>query len=168
MHALRRSLLASALALLALPAASPAANSTSNVSGLVGTELSLSVAAPSAMTLTHTPTSNNNQTSSVVTVTSTQPSWTLSIADNNSGSDAGHMLKTAGSGVATIGTPLSGALEWSSNGGSSFSNLGSSSATVGSGNLVDTKTVTYRQALTPTEDVSAADTFLLTVKYTVT
>ncbi len=156
-------ILAALTAALAAPAASQAATSTSPVTGTVGTELSLSVAAPGAMTLSH---AAPGTTSSLVTVTSTQASWTLSIADNNAATNSGRMLKTAGTGTAAVGTPLANALEWSPD-GTTFANLGATNATVGTGALVGTKTVTYRQALGASENVSAGDAYALTAKYTV-
>ena len=148
---------------LALPASSLAATSTSLVAGTVGTELSLAVASPAAMAFSH---SSPSTASSLVTVTSTQALWTLSIADNNSGANAGRMLKTAGIGPAAVGTPLAGALQWSPN-GSTFSDLSASDATVGTGSLVGTKNITFSQALGATENVSAGDAYALTAKYTV-
>ncbi|MDQ3720874.1 MAG: hypothetical protein M3350_08880 [Actinomycetota bacterium] len=65
-----------------------------------------------------------------------------------------------------MGTPLANALEWSPD-GTTFANLGATNATVGTGALVGTKTVTYRQALGASENVSAGDAYALTAKYTV-
>lgn len=143
-------------AVLAAPASAPAATSSSVVTATVGSELSLAVAAPAAMTLTH---ASPGAASSLVTVTSTQPSWTLSIADNNTGANAGHMLKTVGS------TPLQNALQWSPD-NSTFSELSGTPATVGTGSLVGTKTVYFRQSLGATESVAAGDNYTMTVAYT--
>lgn len=151
------------VAALALPAASQAADSTSVVSGAVGTELSLGVASPAVLSFSHAAPAT---TSSLVTVTSTQASWTLSISDDNTGLDAGRMLKTAGAGPAALGTPLANALEWSPD-GSTFAALSGTPATVGTGALVGTKTVTFRQALGAAENVTAGDAYALTAKYTV-
>ncbi len=152
-----------ALVALALPSTAHAADSTSQVAGVVGTELSLAVAAPSVMAFSH---ASPSTASSLVTVTSTQASWTLSISDNNTGANAGKLLKTAGLGAASVGSPLAAALQWSPD-GTTFSDLTGTPATVGTGSLIDTKTVTFRQALNATEDVSAGDTYALTAKYTV-
>jgi hypothetical protein len=142
---------------LALPASALAATSTSVISATVGSELSLAVATPGLMTLTH---STPGSASSLVTVTSTQPSWTLSIADQNTGAGAGHMLKALGA------TPLLSALQWSPD-NSTFSDLSGAPATVGTGSLIGTKTVYYRQALGAAETAAAGDSYLLTVAYTV-
>ena len=150
-------------AALALPSAAQAAETTSVVSGLVGTELSLAVGAPAVMSFSHAaPTT----ASSLVTVTSTQASWTLSVSDNNTGANAGKMLKTAGTGAAALGAPLTNTLEWSPD-GTTFASLSGTPATVGTGALVGTKTVTWRQSLAATENVTAGDTYALTAKYTV-
>jgi hypothetical protein len=143
---------------LALPGSALAATSTSIVSATVGSELSLAVATPGVMTLTHsTPGSAN----SLVTVTSTQPSWTLSIADQNTGAGAGHMLK------ALTSTPLQNALQWSPD-NSTFTGLSGTPATVGTGSMIGTKTVYFNQPLGAAESVAVGDSYLLTVAYTVT
>jgi hypothetical protein len=149
---------------LILPTSALAANTTSLVTGTVGTELSISAATPAVMTLTHATAGTTNQ---VVTVISTQASWTLSIADNNTGTNAGHMLKTAGTGSATTGSPLNLALGWGTSSGGPFNNLTGSAATVGTGSLVGTKTVYLQQALNELEQVTAGDTYSLTLNYTV-
>ena len=136
--------------------------STSLVTGTAVSELSLVVATPAAMNLTHTAPAT---TSSLVTVTSTNLAWTLSIADNNAATNAGKMLKTAGPGAPAVGTPLANPLQWSSD-ATTFSDLSGSNATVGAGALVGTKTVTLRQALGATEAVTAGDAYALTLKYT--
>ena len=162
MRLIRASLIL-AVAALALPAASQAATSTSTVSGLVGTELAVSAATPSTLSFNHTTPAT---ASSVVTVTSTQLSWTLSVADNNTGTNTGHMLKTAGGGTAAVGSPLATALQWAPD-ASTFADLSGTNATVGTGTLVGTKTVTFKQALDAAENVTAGDSYQLTVKYTV-
>ena len=146
-----------ALAAVAAPGTASAATTTSVVGAVVGSELSLAAATPAAMTMTH---STPGTSSSVVTVTSTQLSWTLSIADNNTGANSGHMLKTVGA------APLAGALEWSPD-NATFSSLSGSPATVGTGSLVGTKNVYFRQALGASEDVAAGDNYTITVAYTV-
>ena len=150
-------------AVLALPSAAQAVDTTSLVTGTVGTELSLAVAAPAAMSLSHAAPAT---TSSLITVTSTQVSWTLSVSDNNTATNAGKMLKTAGTGVATLGAPLTNALQWAPD-GTTFSSLSATPATVGTGTLVGTKTVTWRQALAATENVTTGDAYALTAKFTV-
>lgn len=152
-----------AIAALAVPSAAQAADSTSLVTGVVGTELSLAVAAPTVMSFSH---ASPTTASSLVTVTSTQASWTLSISDNNTGANAGKLLKTAGTGAAPVGDPLAGALQWSPD-GTTFTDLSGTPATVGTGSLIGTKNVTFRQTLDATDDVTAGDTYALTAKYTV-
>lgn len=150
-------------AVLALPAGAQAVETTSLVTGTVATELSLAVAAPAAMSFSHAAPAT---TSSVITVTSTQVAWTLSVSDNNAAANSGKMLKTAGTGVATLGAPLANALQWAPD-GTTFSSLSGTAATVGTGTLVGTKTVTWRQALGATENVTTGDVYSLTAKYTV-
>ncbi len=158
-----RAALLTAVAALALPAGAQAADSTSTVTGTVATELSLSVAAPAAMAFSHAAPAT---TSSLVTVTSTQTLWTLSISDNNTVTNAGKMLKTAGTGAAAVGTPLANALQWAPD-ATTFAALSGTPATVGTGTLVGEKTVTFKQALNATENVTAGDAYALTAKYTV-
>jgi hypothetical protein len=155
----RSSLIAAATmaAALAAPGSALAVGGTSPVSATVGTELSLAAATPSLMTMTH---ATPGTSSSVVTVTSTQASWTLSIADNNTGTNAGKMLKSVGS------TPLTNALQWSPD-NSTFNNLTASAVSVGSGALVGTKTVYFKQSLAAADATAAADNYALTVAYTV-
>jgi hypothetical protein len=157
---LRRFGLLSLVAIVATAALSGtalAASTTSIVTATVGSEVSLAVGTPAVMSLSH---STPATSSSLVTVTSTQPSWTLSIADANTGANAGHMLNAVG------GAPLAGALQWSKD-GSTFSDLSATPATAKTGSLVDTQTVWFRQALGATEDVTLGDLFQLTVGYTV-
>lgn len=129
----------------------------------MGTDLALGVSTPATLALSHAAPAT---ATSVATVTSTQLSWTLSISDNNTGVNAGHMVKTAGTGAAATGAPLAGALEWSPD-AATFSPLSGAPATVGTGTLVGTKTVTLRQALDASEDVTSDDVYSLTAKYTV-
>jgi hypothetical protein len=161
MPSFRRLPLVAVLALgaaLLAPSTAPAATGASVVNATVGSELSLAIAVPAPMILTH---STAGSASSLVTVTSTQLSWTLSIADSNTGANAGHMLKAAD------GTPLQNALLWSAD-NSTFSALSGTPATVGTGSLVGTKMVYFRQPLAPTESVATGDNYTLTVAYTVT
>jgi hypothetical protein len=157
-----------ALALIA-PAGAAAAtsSSTSDVTGIAGTELALAAATPAAMTLTHSATPPT--ATSVVTVTSTSLSWTLSISDQDaSGSGtSGRMDKVNCGTGALLGGSLLSPLQWSPN-GTTFADLSGTAATVGTGSLVDAKTVTYRQSLGATEDVAVGDCYKLTATYTVT
>jgi hypothetical protein len=157
MRLIRASLLAS-LAMLALPATSMAVDTPSTVSGTVAPELSLAVATPAAMAFSHgAPTAS----SSLVTVISTQASWTLSISDA-AASNAGHMRK-----VGAASTVLANPLQWSTD-GATFNNLSGSPATVKTGGLVDTANVTYKQTLASGENVAAGDVYNLVATYTVT
>jgi hypothetical protein len=159
-----RLLLFAVLASMALPSVASAADTkTSAVTGTIGDELSLAVATPALLTFTHT---TPGTASSLATVTSTHASWTLSIADNNSGTNSGHMLKTAGAGAAAVGTPLNNALQWKSTG--SYADLTGSGATVKTGSLIGTATIDYEQSLGASENVTLSDAYLVTVKLTVT
>jgi hypothetical protein len=150
------------LGLAIVPASASAVSVPSTVSGTVATELSLSIATPAAMNLTH---ATPGSSSSVVTVTSTNPTWTLSIVDTNGGTSAspGHMNKVGSSSVF-----LQDPLQWSSNGGSTWNNLSGTAATVGTGTLVGTKTVNYQQSLGASEGVTSGDSYTISVTYTAT
>jgi hypothetical protein len=145
-------------AALLAPSAASAASSSSVVDATVGSELSLGIAVPAPMILTH---STAGSSSSLVSVVSTQLSWTLSIADSNTGANAGHMIR------ASDGTPLQNPLLWSAD-NTTFSALSGTPAPVGTGALVGTKMVYFRQPLAPTESVKTGDNYTLTVAYTVT
>ncbi len=164
--------LAFALSVLAAGLIAPAGalattdSSTSAITGTAAPELSLAVASPAALVLTHaTPAT----ATSVVTVTSTSPSWTLTISDQDgSGSGtAGRMDKVNCIGGALLGGSLTNALQWSPD-GTTFTSLSGTPATVATGSLVGATTVTYKQSLGATEAVTAADCYSLTATYTVT
>jgi hypothetical protein len=160
MSVMRRALCAAVLGALALPGSALAADATSSVSGAVGSELTLAVATPAAMTMTH---ATPGTTSSLVTVTSTSPSWTLSIRDA-SATTPGQMDRVTGSGPASLTNPL----EWKLNSSGSYNNLSATAATVTTGSLVGTALVDLRQSVGATEAVNATDTYSLTATYTVT
>jgi hypothetical protein len=161
----RVSRIASAIGAMAavavLPATAGAASTTSVVTGVVGSELSLSAATPSNIALTH---AVAGTASSVITVTSTQTSWTLKIKDAGA-TTPGQMDKT--SGAAGSPSSLANALDWRLTAGS-FAALSGSDATVTTGSLVGTATVDFRQALGATEGVTDGDVYSLTATYTVT
>jgi hypothetical protein len=158
MGVMRTALVAAALGLLALPGSALAADTL--VGGTVGSELSLAVATPAVMTLTH---ASPGTTSSLVTVTSTAPSWTLKVSDG-SGTTPGFMDKITGGGPASLANPL----EWKLSSAGTFNNLSATPATVTTGSLVGAALVDFRQALAATDDVAAADTYNLTATFTVT
>lgn len=159
MRVMRKALCAAVLGAMALPGSALAADTTSTVAGAIGSELSLAVAAPAVMTMTH---STPGTASSLVTVVSTSPSWTLSIRD--AGSSPGLMDKVTGTGPGALSNPL----EWSLNGSGTFANLTASPATVKTGAFVGTALVDFRQSIATSEAVNAADTYNLTATYTVT
>jgi len=157
---MRKALCAAVVGALALPGSALAVDSTSVVSGAVGSELSLAVAAPAVMTMTH---STPGTSSSLVTVTSTSPTWTLSIRDAGATSP-GLMDRVSGSGPIALSTPL----EWKLSTSGTYNDLTSSAATVKTGSLVGTAQVDFRQPLGASENVNAADVYNLTATYTVT
>ena len=159
MGVMRKALCAAVFGALALPGSALAVDTTSTVSGAVGSELSLAVAAPSVMTLTH---STPGTASSLVTVTSTSLSWTLSIRD--AVTTPGLMDRVLGSGPDTLTNPL----QWKLSTSGTYNDLTASAATVKTGSLVGTALVDFRQALGASEPVQAADTYNLTATYTVT
>lgn len=152
-----------ALAALAVPSSAAAASSssTSDLTGTVISELSLAVGTPGLLNLDHSP--SGATTSSLVTVTSTSPTWTLSVSDADA-TTPGRMDACGGTGTPAS---LANALQWAPD-GSTFADLTGTPATVGTGSLIDTETVTYKQVLDPGEDVTFGDCYQLTATYTVT
>lgn len=160
MGVMRKALCAAVLGALALPGSALAVDTTSTVSGAVGSELSLSVAAPSAMTMTH---ATPGSTSSTVTVTSTALSWTLSIRDAGA-TTPGYMDRVTGTGPAGLANPL----QWKLGSSGTYNNLSATAATITTGSLVQAVQVDFRQTLGASEAVTATDTYGLTATYTVT
>ncbi len=160
MGVMRKALCAAVLGALALPGAASAAETTSDVSGTIGSELSLSASAPAAMVMTR---AAAGTATSELTVSSTQPLWTLSIRDA-SATTPGHMDRVTGTGPASLANPL----QWSLSGSGQYYNLSGTPATVKTGALVETMNLDFRQTLGATEGVAAADTYKLTATYTVT
>ena len=159
MRVMRKATIVAAVGMLALPASALAVDTTSQVTGAIGSELSLSVATPAAMTMTH---AQAGATSSLVTVTSTELSWTLSIRDA-SATTPGQMDRLTGTGPSSLASPL----QWRLSGASSYNNLSGTAATVKSGTLIDTALVEFNQPLGASEAVNATDTYGLTATYTV-
>ncbi|MDX6649911.1 MAG: hypothetical protein QOJ97_1862 [Solirubrobacteraceae bacterium] len=160
MGVMRKAIVPAVLGALALPGSALAIDTTAPVGAAVGSELSLAVATPAVMTLTH---STPGTASSLVTVTSTQPSWTLSIKDAGA-TTPGLMDRVVGTGPSSLANPL----EWKLSTAGTYNNLSASPATVTTGSLVGTATVDYRQPLSATEAVNAAETYSLTATFTVT
>lgn len=142
-----------AAAALAAPSGALAVDSTTTVSGTAGTELSLAVTTPGAMTFTP---STDGTTSTTATITSTASSWTLSILE---AADA--VTAVAGDGKLgdTLGNKLASPLEWKLGTASAYTNLSGTAATVGTGTLTDTRTVDFRQQIGATEDVTAGTAY---------
>jgi len=160
MSVMRRALCAAVLGVFALPGSALAIDTTSDVTGAVGSELSLAVATPAAMTFTH---ATPGTTTSLVTVTSTALSWTLSIRDAGA-TTPGQMDRVTGSGPATLTNPL----QWKLSTASTYNNLSGTAATVTTGSLVGAVLLDFRQPLTASESVQFGDTYGLTATYTVT
>jgi hypothetical protein len=158
-----------ATAALAGGASAQAATTSSLVTSAVGPELSLAIAAPAAMLMTH---AAPGTTTANVTVTSTG-AWTLAIKDAQStpvtpgvtDTTAGRMDKCA-AGILTAGTSLTNALQWKT-GANAFTALTGVDATVLTGSLVSSVPVDFQQSLGATEAVNAGDQYCLTVAYTV-
>lgn len=150
-----------AVAAFGAPSAALALDTDSTVSGTAGTELSLAVATPAAMTFTP---STDGTSSSVVTVTSTQASWTLSVLEKGAGNPV-----VAGDGklAATVGgAALANPLKWKV-GATAFTALTGTAATVSTGTLVDTRTVDYLQEINATESITAGDAYSAILTYRV-
>lgn len=150
------------LALAALPAVAPAATTTSDVTGVVGTELSLAVSAPALMSFTP---STDGTSSSAVTITSTT-SWTLTIADAGA-TTPGQMDKVDCVTRTALGGSLANALQWADAAAGTSGNLSATPATVATGSLVSVRTVGYTQPVGAAESVAAGDCYQLTATYTV-
>jgi hypothetical protein len=164
MRAPRAGLVAAvAAAALALPASATAASTNSQVTGVAGAELSLVAATPAQMVITH---AVPGTTSSLVTVTSTNPTWNLSIKDGGSDATLGRMDKCNLLGV--LDSPLvslTNALQWKV-GANAFAPLSGVDAAVGAGSLVQAYTVDFQQSLAAAESVTAGNLYCLTVTYT--
>ena len=160
MGAMRKALCAAVLGALALPGSALAVDTTSDVVGTVGSELSLAVATPTAMTFTH---ATPGATASLVTVTSTALSWTLSIRDAGS-TTPGQMDRITGAGPSSLSNPL----QWKLTTAGTYNNLSGTAATVTTGSLVGAVLVDFRQPLGASENVQVGDTYGLTATYTVT
>jgi hypothetical protein len=158
MGVMRTALVAAAFGVLAVPGTSFATDTV--VGGTVGSELSLAVATPAVMTMTH---AGAGTTSSLVTVTSTQPSWTLKVNDG-SGTTPGFMDRVTGTGPASLTNPL----QWKLSTSGTYNNLSATPATVTTGSLVGAALVDFRQDLAAADAVAATDTYNLTATFTVT
>lgn len=158
MRVMRKATIVAAVGMLALPTSALAVDTTSEVTGAVGSELSVSVAAPAAMTITH---AQAGLTSSLVTVTSTE-SWTLSIKDASL-ITPGQMDRLTGTGPTSLASPL----QWRLSGASTYNNLSGTAATVKTGSLVGEALVEFNQPVGASEAVKATDTYGLTATYTV-
>lgn len=158
-------ILAGAVLALFLPTQAQAASigSDSLVAGVGGSELAITVATPAAMTFTP---STDGAATSLVTVTSTAPAWTLSVLDQ-SATTPGKLDKVDCVTGASTGGGLANPLQWSTD-GIAFNDLSGTAATVATGTLVDAKTVTYKQQVDPGDGVALAACYQLTATYTVT
>lgn len=158
---LRSLVIAGIAAAAAAPSSALAVETDSTVTGTAGTELSLAVAAPAAMTFTPT---TDGTTSSLITVTSTQASWTLSVFEKGAGSPvvAGDGKLSANVGGAALANPL----KWKV-GATAYTALTGTAATVSTGTLVDTRTVDFLQEINATEDLTAADAYSAILTYRV-
>ncbi len=154
----RSSFVVGAIAVGALAAPSLASAANSPVTATIGSELSVGVATPAAMVVTH---AAPGTATSLVTVVSTATSWTLSVSDNNTAANSGHLIKVAGT------APLDNALQWSNDAGVTPHAMTGTAATVGTGSGVGTKTVTYSQSLGASEAVSGGDTYAATIVYAI-
>jgi hypothetical protein len=157
MGVMRKALVASVLGLLVLPASGLAADTV--VAGAVGSEVSLAVATPAVMALTH---ATPGTASSLVTVTSTEPSWDLQVSDN-SATTPGYMDRVIGSGPASLTNPL----QWKLSTSGTWNNLSATPTTVTTGSLVGAALVDFRQDLAAADGVATADTYSLTATFTV-
>jgi hypothetical protein len=165
MRKTRLALAAAAMTALVAPGVAQAAGTTAPVAGLVGTELSLTAGTPATLNLTHAAPAT---AFSNVAVTSTNASWTLKVKDNDGTNTPGFMDKCDALGaLLTPLSSLSTQLQWSGDAGVTWNNLSGTDANVGTGSLMATKQVNFKQGLTGTDAVTTGDRYCLTVAYTV-
>jgi hypothetical protein len=164
---MRTILLVSAIAALSLTLSPSAlaAGGTSDATGLVGADLSVAAATPALMTFTP---STPGTSSSVVTVTSTQPSWNLTVHDSGV-TTPGQMDRVNCVTRAPLGDSLDNALSWSAPAAGTSGSLSGTPATVkANGSLVASVTVNFTQPIGATEDLTAGDCYGVTLTWTVT
>lgn len=150
---------------LAAPALGVSATGTTTVSGVVGSELSVTSTAASAMTLTHAVTGTSSTT---VTVTSTLPAWTLTVSDALA-TTPGKMDKVNCATRALLGGGLTNALSWSAPAEATSGSLSATPATVKSnGSLIGAVAVNFSQGLVAGDTVTSGDCYELTVTWTAT
>lgn len=151
-----------AVVALSVPAAASAATGTSDVSGTVGSELSVS--APNAALSSFTPSTDGNG-STLVTVSSTSDEWSLTLHDATE-LTAGQMDRVnCGTRVPTTGS-LAGALGYSASGGSG--SLSAAPASIRTGASYETVSVSFTQGIGATEDVVAGDCYEVQATFTAT
>jgi hypothetical protein len=160
-----RMLSVGAIAALLLPATAMAAtSSTSTVSGLVGSELSVSVSTPPpAMALTH---AVNGTTTAALTIVSTTP-WTLKVSDAGA-TTPGYLDKVNCMTSAALTGSLVNALQWANTAdGTKSGALSATAATVATGTLGGAVSVLFTQTLGASEALTSGDCYQLTATWTV-
>jgi hypothetical protein len=158
-------ILVSAIAALTLTPNAVAATGTSEVPGVAGSELSVVAATPSAMTFTP---STDGTSSTLVTVTSTQLSWSLTVHDAGA-TTPGQMDKVDCVTRAPLGGSLSNPLAWSAPGAGTSGALSATPATVmANGSLAGTVAVDLTQGIDATEDIASGTCYGVTLTWTVT
>ena len=162
---LTRFVAAVGIAVLTFPAAAAAVGSTTDVTGVVGSELS--VAATDPLPMAFSPSIDGTATSTV-TVTSTQPSWSLTIHDAGT-TTPGQMDKANCTTRALLTGSLASALAWAAPGPGTSGSLSGTPATVKSnGSLVDSVVVNFTQGIGASEDLAVGDCYQLAVTWTAT
>lgn len=161
----RRLVLALAVLALAQPALGVSATGTTTVSGVVGSELSVSTTAAAAMTLTH---ATPGSSSTTVTVTSTLPTWALTVSDA-SATTPGKMDKVDCVTRVLLGGSLTNALAWSAPVEGTSGSLSATPATVKSnGALVGSVAVNFTQSLAAGDGAASGSCYELTATWTAT
>jgi hypothetical protein len=157
-------LLLTALA-FTVPAAGLAATGTTAVSGVVSSELSVSSTSAAAMTLTH---ASPGTTSTTVTVTSTLPTWALTIHDA-SATTPGQLDRVDCVLRSLLSGSLANSLAWSAPGEGTGGSLSAVPAPAKSnGSLIGSVPVNFSQSLGSSEAVAAGSCYELTVTWTAT
>ena len=135
------------------------------VTGTIGSEVTIGVTTPPAtMTITH---ATPGSTSTVLAITSTLPSWTLTIQDNGA-TTPGKLDRVNCITRVASGGSLTNALGWADASAATSGSLSGSAATVRSaGSLIGTETVSYTQSLGASEAVNAGDCYQLDLTFTV-
>jgi hypothetical protein len=153
------------LVALVVPAAGLSATGTTTVSGVVGSELSVTTTPASAITLTH---ASAGSTSTTVSVTSTLPAWALTIHDG-SALTPGKMDRVDCVTRSLLTGSLTNSLAWSAPAEGTSGSLSATPAPVKSnGSLIGSVAVNFSQTLSSSDAAASGSCYELTAVWTAT